>query len=364
VWAIALQDAGQGLSAAIAVLVIACPCALGIAVPMSLVVATSLGAKQGIVIRNPDTLSLLSKVNKVVLDKTGTLTTGHLEVTKVIALANTDSKEAMALSAAVERSSTHPLAKAIAALDQTFTATNVKELAGHGVSGTVNSKDVVVTRAKTLEVSNQEELAKAITEAGAASIVVVSWDNTARLVIALSDAIRAESKKAIAQLNELKIQPILLSGDTEARVASVANELGIKEFFGEVTPEEKLNKIKALREDSSVIAMVGDGLNDVAALAGADVGIAMGSGTHAAQSAAAITIVDDNPLAISYSLALAKKTWSNIRQNLGWAFGYNVLLIPVAALGLLNPMYAGTAMAFSSISVVLNALRLHLVSPK
>jgi Cu+-exporting ATPase len=364
VWAIALQDAGQGLSAAIAVLVIACPCALGIAVPMSLVVATSLGAKQGIVIRNPDTLSLLSKVNKVVLDKTGTLTTGHLEVTKVIALANTDSKEAMALSAAVERSSTHPLAKAIAALDQTFTATNVKELAGHGVSGTVNSKDVVVTRAKTLEVSNQEELAKAITEAGAASIVVVSWDNTARLVIALSDAIRAESKKAIAQLNELKIQPILLSGDTEARVASVANELGIKEFFGEVTPEEKLNKIKALREDSSVIAMVGDGLNDVAALAGADVGIAMGSGTHAAQSAAAITIVDDNPLAISYALALSKKTWSNIRQNLGWAFGYNLLLIPVAALGLLNPMYAGTAMAFSSISVVLNALRLHLVSPK
>ena len=364
VWAISLQDAGQGLSAAIAVLVIACPCALGIAVPMSLVVATSLGAKQGIVIRNPDTLSLLSKVNKVVLDKTGTLTTGHLEVTKVIALANTDSKEAMALSAAVERSSTHPLAKAIAALDQTFTATNVKELAGHGVSGTVNSKDVVVTRAKTLEVSNQEELAKAITEAGAASIVVVSWDKTARLVIALSDAIRAESKKAIAQLNQLNIQPILLSGDTEARVASVANELGIKEFFGEVTPEEKLNKIKALREDSSVIAMVGDGLNDVAALAGADVGIAMGSGTHAAQSAAAITIVDDNPLAISYALALSKKTWSNIRQNLGWAFGYNVLLIPVAALGLLNPMYAGTAMAFSSISVVLNALRLHLVSPK
>jgi Cu+-exporting ATPase len=364
VWAIALQDPGQGLSAAIAVLVIACPCALGIAVPMSLVVATSLGAKQGIVIRNPDTLSLLSKVTKVVLDKTGTLTTGQLEVTKVIALANTDSKEAIAVAAAVERSSTHPLAKAIAALDQTLTATNVKELAGHGVSGSVNGKDVVVTRAKTLEVTNQAELAKAITEAGAASIVVVSWDNTARLVIALSDAIRAESKKAVAQLNELKIQPILLSGDTQSRVASVATDLGIKEFFGEVTPEEKLNKIKALREDSSVIAMVGDGLNDVAALAGADVGIAMGSGTHAAQSAAAITIVDDNPLAISYALALSKKTWSNIRQNLGWAFGYNVLLIPVAALGLLNPMYAGTAMAFSSISVVLNALRLHLINPK
>jgi Cu+-exporting ATPase len=367
VWALALGDVSKGLSAAIAVLVIACPCALGIAVPMSLVVATSMGAKQGILIRNPDTLSLLSKVTKVVLYKTGTLTTGQLEVTKVIVLGNTDSKEAMALASAVERSSAHPLAKAIARLDQTFTATNVQEIAGHGVSGTVNGKEITVTRSQTLKVSNQDELATAIIEAGAASIVVVSWDNTARLVIALSDGIRTESAQAITQLNQMNVQPILLSGDTQARVEALAHELGIKEFFGEVTPEEKLNKVQSLRKDSAgnttVIAMVGDGLNDVAALAGADVGIAMGSGTHAAQSAAAITIVDDNPLAISYALALSKKTWSNIRQNLGWAFGYNVLLIPVAAAGLLNPMYAGTAMAFSSISVVLNALRLHLVTP-
>jgi len=367
VWTFALGDSAKGLSAAIAVLVIACPCALGIAVPMSLVVATSMGAKQGIVIRNPDTLSLLSKVTKVVLDKTGTLTTGHLEVTKVVALSNTDSKEAVAMAAAVERSSSHPLAKAIASLDQTMTATKVQEIAGHGVSGTVNGKEITVTRSQTLKVSNQDELATAITEAGAASIVVVSWDNTARLVLAFSDGIRTESAKAIAQLQSLNVEPILLSGDTKARVESVANELGIKSYFGEVTPEEKLNKIKTLRKDSegntSVIAMVGDGLNDVAALAGADVGIAMGSGTHAAQSAAAITIVDDNPLAISYALALSKKTWTNIRQNLGWAFGYNVLLIPVAAAGLLNPMFAGIAMAFSSISVVINALRLHLVTP-
>jgi len=364
VWALVLGDAGEGLSAAIAVLVIACPCALGIAVPMSLVVATSMGAKQGIVIRNPDTLSLLSQVSKVVLDKTGTLTTGQLEVTKVISLSGTDSKEALAFAAAVERSSAHPLAKAIAQLDQSLSATNVKELAGHGVSGTVQGKEVIVTRAKTLEVSNQEELNKAIKEAGASSIVVVSWDNTARLVIALSDSIRTESQKAISQLNHLGVQPILLSGDTESRVSSVAKELGITEFYGEVTPEEKLKKINSIKTDSSVVAMVGDGLNDVAALAGADVGIAMGSGTHAAQSAAAITIVDDNPLAISYALALSKKTWSNIRQNLGWAFGYNVLLIPVAAMGLLNPMYAGIAMAFSSISVVLNALRLNIVNPR
>lgn len=367
VWTFVLGDSAKGLSAAIAVLVIACPCALGIAVPMSLVVATSMGAKQGIVIRNPDTLSLLSKVTKVVLDKTGTLTTGQLEVTKIIALYKTDSKEAVAMAAAVERSSTHPLAKAIASLDQTMTATNVQEIAGHGVSGTVNGKEITVTRSQTLKVSNQDELASAIAEAGAASIVVVSWDNTARLVLALSDGIRTESAKAISQLQSLNVEPMLLSGDTKARVESVAHELGIKSYFGEVTPEEKLNKIKTLRTDSEgntlVIAMVGDGLNDVAALAGADVGIAMGSGTHAAQSAAAITIVDDNPLAISYALALSKKTWTNIRQNLGWAFGYNVLLIPVAAAGLLNPMFAGIAMAFSSISVVINALRLHLVTP-
>jgi Cu+-exporting ATPase len=368
VWTFGLGDSDTGLSAAIAVLVIACPCALGIAVPMSLVVATSMGAKQGIVIRNPDTLSLLSKVTKVVLDKTGTLTTGHLEVTKAIALSKTDSKEAIAMAAAVERSSSHPLAKAIAALDQTLTATDVKEIAGHGVSGTVNGKEITVTRSQALKVSNQDELLAAITDAGAASIVVVSWDNTARLVLALSDGIRAESAKAISQLHALNVEPILLSGDTTARVQSVAHELDIKSYFGEVTPEEKLNKIKSLRTDSegnsTVIAMVGDGLNDVAALAGADVGIAMGSGTHAAQSAAAITIVDDSPLAISYALALSKKTWSNIRQNLGWAFGYNVLLIPVAAMGLLNPMYAGIAMAFSSISVVLNALRLNLLKPR
>jgi Cu+-exporting ATPase len=360
-WSFVLGDPGEGLSAAIAVLVIACPCALGIAVPMSLVVATSMGAKQGIVIRNPDTLSLLSKVTKVVLDKTGTLTTGQLEVTKVIALGNSDKQQTLAMAAAVERSSTHPLAKAIASQDLTLTATNVKEMPGYGVSGTVNGQDVAVTRSNSLSVTNREELEDAIKQAGAASIAVVSWENQARLVIALSDGVRTESAEAITQLKSLNVKPILLSGDTSSRVSAVAKELGIEKYFGEVTPEEKLSKIRSLKSESSVVAMVGDGLNDVAALAGADIGIAMGSGTHAAQSAAAITIVDDNPLAIPYALSLARRTWANVRQNLVWAFGYNVVLIPVAAMGLLEPMFAGTAMAFSSISVVLNALRLFLL---
>jgi Cu+-exporting ATPase len=222
-WSFVLGDSEQGLSAAIAVLVIACPCALGIAVPMSLVVATSMGAKQGIVIRNPDTLSLLSKVTKVVLDKTGTLTTGQLEVTKIIALGNTDKQQAIAMAAAVERSSTHPLAKAIASQDQTLTATHVKEIPGHGVSGSISGQETTVTRSKSLTVTNKEELEEAINQAGAASIAVVSWDNQARLVIALSDGIRSESAKAITQLKALNVEPILLSGDASSRVSEVGN---------------------------------------------------------------------------------------------------------------------------------------------
>lgn len=366
IWTFAFNDPQRGLSAAIAVLVIACPCALGIAVPMSLVVATSMGARHGIVIRDPDTLSLLNRVRKVVLDKTGTLTTGNLRVAKVFALADTDQNSAMAMAAAVERSSMHPLAKAIAAVDNSLTATDVVETAGSGVQGTVNGITLNVTRSSAVAVENQSELAAAIESAGATSLVVVSWGGIARLLISLDDDIRDESKRAIEALQAIDVEPILLSGDAEGRVAAVARELEIATHFAGVTPEQKLSKIEALKLNAdggkAVVAMVGDGLNDVAALAGADIGIAMGSGTHAAQSAAAITIVDDNPLAVAYSLKLARRTWSNIKQNLAWAFGYNVILIPVAALGLLNPMLAGAAMAFSSISVVLNALKLKIVA--
>ena len=366
VWAFVIGDSQRGLSAAIAVLVIACPCALGIAVPMSLVAATALGARHGIVIRDPDTLSLLNRVRKVVLDKTGTLTTGNLRVAKVTALAGTDEKAALAMAAAVERSSAHPLAKAIAAVDSSLTATDVIETAGSGVQGAVNGTTLTVTRSSAVQVDNQAELASAIEAAGAMSLVVVSWGGVARLLIALDDDIRDDSKSAIVALQKIDVEPILLSGDAEGRVAAVARELEIATHFAGVTPEQKLNTIETLKSNAdgskSVVAMVGDGLNDVAALAGADIGIAMGSGTHAAQSAAAITIVDDNPMAVAYSLNLARRTWVNIKQNLGWAFGYNVILIPVAALGLLNPMLAGTAMAFSSISVVLNALKLKIVA--
>lgn len=363
VWAFVIQDSQLGLSAAIAVLVIACPCALGIAVPMSLVVATSMGAKKGIVIRNPDTLRTLNRVRKIVLDKTGTLTTGNLRVTNTFALSGSNEKEITSVAAAIERSSVHPIAKAISKLDLSLTAKDVTEIAGSGVEGTVPLPDgreitAKVSRYSKQAFSNQSELDAVVDQAGPKSLVVVSIAGKAVLLLALEDDIRADSALAIKALQELGVEPILMSGDAKARVTAVANNLGITNFFAEVTPEQKLSMINEIKSNGAVTAMVGDGLNDVAALAGADVGIAMGSGTHAAQSAAAITIVDDDPRAIAYSLRLSRRTWLNIKQNLFWAFGYNIILIPVAAIGALNPMLAGAAMAFSSISVVANALRL------
>lgn len=361
VWALILNDSAHALSAAIAVLVIACPCALGIAVPMSLVVATALGARRGIVIRDPDALNLLNKVQKVVLDKTGTLTTGTLRVANIIALGGADQKRSIAMAAAIEKSSAHPIAKAISGMDNSLIATNVTETAGYGLSAEVDGVSAVISRYSASGFTNQIELDAAVAECGPKSFVVLSVQQQAWLLIALEDEIRVQAPTAIRGLLALGVQPVLLSGDAQARVAAVAKQLEITEFYAEVTPEAKLTKVNEIRANGVVTAMVGDGLNDVAALAGADVGIAMGSGTHAAQSAAAITIIDDNPEAISYALELSRRTWSNIKQNLMWAIGYNVILIPVAALGLLNPMLAGAAMAFSSVSVVLNALRLKLV---
>lgn len=355
--------AGQpqvALSAAIAVLVIACPCALGIAVPMSLTVATAMGARRGIVIRNPDTLSILNRVGKVVLDKTGTLTTGQLRVSSLTPLAGFEQSRAIALAAALERNSAHPIATAIAALDTSLAGENVIETAGSGVRGLVDGQIVEVSRGDLARFSNTDELKAAIAAAGPKSLAVVSIENVAIILIALEDDLRPEAAETIERLKQIGIRPVILSGDVEARVASVASHLKVDEFYAGVTPERKLQVVREIRADAP-IAMVGDGINDVAALAGADVGIAMGSGTHAAQAAAAITIIDDNPLAIPFAINLAKRTWSNIKQNLGWAFAYNVVLIPVAAVGLLNPMLAGSAMAFSSISVVLNSLRLRRV---
>lgn len=353
IWIALGADTGFAFSAAVAVLVIACPCALGIAVPISLVVATSLGTKRSVVIRNPDSLQLMNKLSRVIFDKTGTLTDGRLRVVNSRGLGGVGSATMLAYAAAVEKGSKHPVAQAISKLSDKFVAEDVREVAGVGLIGKVAGLEISVERPGTYE--NQAELDQAISNAGPNTLVVVAWEDWAHGLIELSDQIRPGSKEAIDELHKLNLSTMILSGDNQARVSVVANELGIDEFSASVSPEGKL---AILRDKSKLSAMVGDGINDVAALSAADIGIAMGSGSHAAQAASAITVLDDDPRAIPFAIKLARQTHRNILQNLGWAFGYNILLIPVAAMGLLNPMLAGVAMAFSSVSVVVNALRL------
>jgi Cu+-exporting ATPase len=338
--------------------VIACPCALGIAVPMSLAVATAQGAKRGIVIRNPDALAALNKVDTIILDKTGTLTDGMLQVHSSIPLGSVPTDEAQQIAAALERGSNHPIAKALARLGNNKNATELNEIAGVGLTGLVEGQKYSIGYQESARLTNQKDLDKEIEKAGAMTLAVLTRGDEAVMLFTLSDRIRPEAKQSIERLKAMGIEPIVMSGDVTARVRDVAHELNIEKWHARVSPENKLQLLADLKTLGKTTAMVGDGLNDVAALAGADVGIAMGSGTHAAQSAAAVTLLDDSPLGISYAMDLSRRTWRNIRQNLIWAFGYNVILIPVAALGLLNPMLGGAAMAFSSISVVLNALRL------
>jgi Cu+-exporting ATPase len=351
-WFLLTGNELRAFEAAIAVLVIACPCALGIAVPMSLVVATSVGARKSVVIRTPDSLRKLAQIQRVVFDKTGTLTDGELSVVKVATISGESEEKILEYASAVERGSNHPIAVALGRYG-TLQATDIREEAGLGLIGTVQGIEVRV--GKPQNVSNQGQLENAIKQSGPNTLVVVTWDNKAQGLIELSDKPRSGSEESISKLRSEGYSTILLSGDNPARVSAVGKMLKLDESLGAVAPEEKL---AFLKNSQLRTAMVGDGINDVAALSAADIGIAMGSGSQAAQAASDITILDDDPLKVPFALRLGKRTYRNILQNLSWAFGYNLILIPVAALGLLNPMLAGLAMAFSSVSVVLNSLRL------
>ncbi|MFC8262013.1 heavy metal translocating P-type ATPase [Streptomyces sp. NPDC057291] len=367
---------GAGLTAAftaaVAVLIIACPCALGLATPTALMVGTGRGAQLGILIKGPEVLETTRRIDTIVLDKTGTVTTGRMTLLDVhVATDTTDKAQVLRLAGALEHASEHPIAQAVAAGARERTGAalpavqDFANLVGLGVQGVVEGHAVLVGREQLLarwEIHLPEELArkKAAAEAAGRTAVAVAWDGEARAVLEVADAVKDTSAEAIARLRALGLTPILLTGDNRAVAESVAAEVGIDrdDVYAQVMPEDKVEVVKRLQTRGRSVAMVGDGVNDAAALAQADLGLAMGTGTDAAIEAGDLTLVRGDLRAAADAIRLSRKTLGTIRTNLFWAFAYNVAALPLAAAGLLNPMIAGAAMAFSSVFVVGNSLRL------
>ncbi|WP_405696688.1 heavy metal translocating P-type ATPase [Streptomyces coelicoflavus] len=357
-------------TAAVAVLIIACPCALGLATPTALMVGTGRGAQLGILIKGPEVLESTRRVDTIVLDKTGTVTTGRMTLLAVHTAAGTDESDVLRLAGALEHSSEHPIAQAVAtgAADRVGTLPVPEDFAnvpGLGVQGVVDGHAVLVGREKLLRewaMSLPADLARAKADAETAgrTAIAVAWDGEARAVLEVADAVKDTSAEAMARLRALGLTPVLLTGDNRAVAASVAREVGIdpEHVIAEVMPEDKVDVVKRLQDEGRSVAMVGDGVNDAAALAQADLGLAMGTGTDAAIEAGDLTLVRGDLRAAADAIRLARKTLGTIRSNLFWAFAYNVAALPLAAAGLLNPMLAGAAMAFSSVFVVGNSLRL------
>ncbi|MFI0784344.1 heavy metal translocating P-type ATPase [Streptomyces lydicus] len=373
-WLLTGAGAVAAFTAAVAVLIIACPCALGLATPTALMVGTGRGAQLGILLKGPEVLESTRRADTVVLDKTGTVTTGVMTLTEVHVADGEEEAQVLRLAGALEHASEHPVARAVAegAASRTGAALPTPEdfanVPGLGVQGVVEGHAVLVGRERLLNDWSQSlpsglAAAKAAAEAEGRTAVTVGWDGAARAVLVVSDAVKPTSAEAVRRLRALGLTPVLLTGDNKAVAEAVAAEVGIDEVIAEVLPEDKVAVVERLQAEGRSVAMVGDGVNDAAALARADLGLAMGTGTDAAIEAGDLTLVRGDLRAAADAIRLARATLGTIRGNLFWAFGYNVAALPLAAAGLLNPMIAGAAMAFSSVFVVGNSLRLRRFKP-
>ncbi len=367
-WLIAGFPVSAAFTAAVAVLVIACPCALGLATPTALLVGTGRGAQLGVLIKGPEILESTRKVDTVLLDKTGTVTTGKMALLEVIVEPGTDRAELLRLAGALEDASEHPIAQAIAKgatqeVGALPTPESFENVVGRGVQGTVDGHAVLVGRESLLAewsqfLSGDLASAKARAEGEGKTVVAVGWDGQARGILVVADTIKPSSAEAIARFKAIGLIPILLTGDNETVARHIAAQVGIDEVIAEVLPQDKVDVVARLQGEGKIVAMIGDGVNDAPALAQADLGIAMGTGADVAIEASDITLVRGDLRSAVDAIRLSRRTLGTIKTNLFWAFAYNAAAIPVAALGMLNPMLAGAAMALSSVFVVGNSLRL------